>query len=84
MEGDEHLGAGGLEDAGLAPQVILDLAAPGGRIERHGHAARELDAEEGREVFEAGGEHDPHGLPRPHAQPGETGGHGAGAGEQPA
>ncbi len=81
-EGDEHLGARGLEDSRLPPQVVFDLAAPGRRIQGHGDAARHLHAEEGREVFEPRGEHEPHGLARPHAQTGEAGGHRPRTGEE--
>ncbi len=81
-EGDEHLGAGGLEDARLPPQVVFDLAAPGRRIEGDGDAARDLDAEERREVFESRREHEPHGLAGPHAEMDEAGGHGSRAGEE--
>ena len=52
-EGDEHLGPGGPQDAGLPAEMVLDLALAGRRIERHRDAARELGAEEGDEVFEA-------------------------------
>ena len=67
-EGDQHLGLGGAQDAGLAAEVVLDLALAGRRIEGDRDAAGELRAEEGGEVFEARGEHDSHRLARRNAE----------------
>ena len=77
-EGDEEARLGGPQDAGLPPQVVLDLALAGRRIERHRDAAGAQDTAEGGEVFQGGGEHEPHGLPRLETQGAQTGGHGAG------
>ncbi len=62
-EGDQGHRLRGGEDARLPPQVILDLAAPRRRVERHRHRAREQRAEERREVVVAAGQHQRHRLP---------------------
>ncbi len=46
----------------MPPQVILDLRGPRGRVDRHGHTAREQDAEEAEKIFMAGRQHDRHRL----------------------
>jgi hypothetical protein len=76
-EGDEDAGFGRGEDPGLAAKVVLDLAAAGRRIEGDGDAARELGPHEGREIFEARGEHEPNGLARLEAERSQPGSHGA-------
>jgi hypothetical protein len=62
--------------------VVLDLAQTGRRIEGDRDGASHLRAEEGGEVVERGGEHEPHGLPGADAQVLEARGHGPGAPRQ--
>ncbi len=71
-----------VEDAGLAAQVVLELAGAHRRVERHRRGAGDLDAEEGGEVVEPAGQHQAGALARLEADRFEAGGGGAGALEQ--
>ena len=71
--GDERRGARVHQDAPVAAQVILDLGRARRRINRYRDGAGGEHAEEAREVFAAGRQHDGHRLARLHAarlQPG--------------
>jgi hypothetical protein len=60
--GDDEGGLGVVEDARVAPEVVLDLRQARRRIDRHGYAAGQQDAEEAGEVVAAGRQHQCHRL----------------------
>ena len=63
-QGKEHAGATVGKDAGLTPQMVLQLRGAQRGVKRHRYAAREQNAEEREEIVAPGGQHDRHGLPR--------------------
>ena len=66
--GDEDRGAG-------VPQLILDLARRGGRIDAVGDGAERLRAEVGQHPLLAGIPHDGDAVAPRHAEPLQAGGH---------
>ena len=73
--GEGHEGAGPRvrEDPRVAPHVVFELAQPRGRVDRHRDRPGDLHREEGREVVEAGGQHQRRGLARRKPPVGEAG-----------
>ncbi len=76
--GEHQAAAGALHHTGRAPQVLLHTAEAGRRIEGSRHGAGELDAEEGGEEFNPGGEDESHAVAAPDPQGLETGADGQG------
>ena len=72
-EGHEGAGLRVREDPRVAPHVVLELAQPRGRVDRHRDRPGDLHREEGREVVEAGGQHQRRGLARRESPVGEAG-----------
>ena len=73
-EGDEGPGPGVREDARVTPCMVFELARPRRRVDRHRDRSGHLHREEGREVVEAGGQHQRRGLARREPPVGEAGG----------
>jgi len=73
--GDQHPGAGVLQDPGVAQQVLLQLGGTGGGIDGHRHPTGQQGAEEAEEVAVVGGQHQGHPIPRRHPVAHQPGSH---------
>ena len=74
IESDQCRGFAVLQDAGLAAQMILDLARPRRWINRYRHRAGEQDAVKTVEEFESSRQHQGHALAAANANLAQTGG----------
>ncbi|VVO41804.1 hypothetical protein PS691_05812 [Pseudomonas fluorescens] len=78
LHGDQHLGLGVAQDAGLAVQMILDLRQAQRWVDGHRHPPGQQDAKKAMEKVAPCGQHQGHGLTGLQATALQPGGNGPG------